>query len=137
MQLIPGAVADKVWDVLCDAVIGWKIDDNGSTCTPAAVTPSGWTRWPETKGSISTHIARCDRASGRLSSARANAAGGSRHIIRFSSRKGCASAAFCFAPRRLAEIFMKPLKYEEDHVAGMDFEPNMPAQSDCLSALVY
>lgn len=31
MQLIPGAMSDRVWEVLSDAAIDWKIDDNGST----------------------------------------------------------------------------------------------------------
>lgn len=30
MQLIPGAMGDTVWDVLSNAAIDWKIDDNGS-----------------------------------------------------------------------------------------------------------
>ena len=153
IELIPGAMRDKVWGVICDAVIDWKIDDNGSTCATSRRSPF-WLdasagdegfyfytycslRQSVGEAELFRFVADRNLALPMVEFSASKCGRGFRAHYWFCKPEGLRKRNSLFAGRRFAEIFVKPLEYEGDHVAGMDFEPKVPAQSGCLSALVY
>jgi len=51
--------------------------------------------------------------------------------------EGFHQRSFLFAARRFAEIFMKALQDEENHVTGMDYDPEEYAPSPHIPAMVH
>lgn len=153
MQLIPGAMGDTVWDVLSNAAIDWKIDDNDSTYVTSLDFPlwldvlggdegfSFHTYCPVREGVGEAELLRfvnyCNLA---LPMVRFSASKCGRRLqARYSLHKpeGLHQRSFPFAARRFAEIFMKVLGDEDDYVTGTDFEPVEPDMSSRLWATAH
>lgn len=153
MQLIPGAMGNTVWDVLSNAAIDWKIDDNDSTY----VTSLDFPLWLDVLGGdegfyfhahctaregvgeaeLLSLVNYCNLAlpMGRFSASKC----GRRLQARYSLYKpeGLHQRSFLFAAHRTAEIFTEVLGDEDNYVTGTDFEPVEPDMSSRPWAMVH
>lgn len=153
MELIPGAMSDRVWEVLSDAAIDWKIDDNGSTY----VTSLDFPFWLDVLGGgegfyfytycsvregveeaeLLRFVNDCNLGLPMLQFSASKC--GRRFQAHYSLYKpeGLHQRSFLFAARRFAEIFMKVLEDEDNFVTGTDFEPVEPELSSRPPAMVH
>lgn len=153
MQLIPVAMGDKVWDVLSDAAIDWKIDDNGSTYVTSLDFPFWLDVLAGDEGFYFHTYCSVREGVGEAELLRfVNDCNLALPMVQFSASKcgrrlqahhslykpeGLHQRSFLFAARRFAEIFMKVLGDEDNYVIGTDFEPVEPDMSSRPWAMVH
>jgi hypothetical protein len=153
MQLVPKSMTENVWEALSDAAIDWRIDVDGSTYVTSLDFPFWLDFLAEDEGFYFYTYCTVRESVGEAELLRfANECNLALPMIQFSASKCCQrfqahyslfklegihQRSLLFAARRFAEIFMKVLQDEDNHVTGMDCDPEEFASSPQIPVVVH